>query len=331
MLTNVIVIVTVSLHGDCDGLCDPGYYGAGCSIVQPSLRNATITFIEDRDVIIITITDIEYTTELVREYLVRYKLLHENSLISIRVNPISTRKRREVGEDNVVLQFPFSNQSINSQYEFALVPLISLPEYNDVGESSEFIPYNSGCLQYTGLPSCNHWCVCSGDPGTLCLLTCDYCYVCDSEPELPSGKNVNFEITDITTNSMRIQLKDAHPDLLLIVLFITRLDDHYAQILSWVGKADYTYNSLSPNTAYDIEVSAVLDDGVLSKSWTLTATTLTESSDNNDNNDNILPIVIGCVVSVAGIVVLLIVIGIILKRRKARQSQEEVPQEQPYN
>ena len=317
-----------SITSDCDGVCDPGYYGARCNIVKPSLRNATITFIEDQDVIIITITDIEYMTELVREYLVQYKLLHEDNLISISINPMSGRKRREVGDDNVVLQFPFSNQSINSQYEFALVPLISSPEYNSVvGVSSEFIPYNSGCLQYTGLPSCNHWCVCSGDPGTLCLLTCDYCHVCDSDPELPSRKTVNFKITDITTVSMRIQFKDAQPDLPFTLTFLTRLGDHYANISSWVGKADYTYISLSPNTVYDIEVTAVLEDGVLSKSWTLTATTLTESSDDT------LHIVIGCVVSVAGIVVLLIIIGIILKRRKARQSQEEVPQHslEPYD
>ena len=104
---------------------------------------------------------------------------------------------------------------------------------------------------------------------------------------------------------------------------------------------DYTYDSLNPNTAYDIDITAALEDGVLSKSWTLTATTLTESSDNNDNDDNndnnvnILPVVVGCVVSVAVVVVLSVVIGIFFKRRKARQSQEEAPQEQqseePYD
>ena len=318
--------------GHCESGCDVRYIGEGCNIVKPSLRDSTVIFIEDNDVLTIKITDIEYRTELVSEYLVQYKLLHEDNLISIRVNPLSGKQRHEVGKDNVMLQFLFSNQSINSQYEFALVPLISSPEYNDVvGVPSEFIPYNSGCLQYAGLPSCNHWCVCSDDPGTLCLLTCDYCHVCDSEPKLPSEEHVNFEITDITTNAMTIQFKDGHPDLPPIVLFVTRLGDYYDNISSWVGKADCTYNSLSQNTVYDIEVTAVLEDGVLSKSWTLTATTLTVSSDNHDNT---LPIVIGCIVSVAGIV-WLIVIGIVLKRRKTRQSQDEVPQEQlsaePYD
>ena len=318
--------------GHCESGCDVRYIGDGCNIVKPSLRDSTVTFIEDNDELAIKITDIEYRTELVSEYLVQYKLLDEDILVSIRVNAISGTQRHEVGKDDVMLQFLFSNQSINSQYEFALVPLISSPEYNDVvGVPSEFIPYNSGCLQYTGLPSCNHWCVCSDDPGTLCLLTCDYCHVCDSEPKLPSEEHVNFEITDITTNAMTIQFKDVHPDLPSIVLFVTRLGDHYANISSWVGKADYTYNSLSPNTVYGVEVTAVLEDGVLSKSWTLTATTLTVSSDNHDNT---LPIVIGCVVSVAGIV-WLIVIGIILKRRKTRPSQDEGRQEQlsaePYD
>ena len=317
--------------GHCESGCDVRYIGEGCHIVKPTLADSTITITEDNNIIIITITDIDYMTEIVSEYLVQYKLLHEDNLISIRVNPISERNRREVGEDDVVLQIPFSEQSINAQYEFALIPLLSALEYNGVvGVPSESIPYNSGCLQYTGLPSCNHWCVCSNDPGTLCLLTCDYCYACDSEPELPSGENVNFEITDITSDSMRIQFIDADPDLPPTLLFLTRLGDYYANISSWVSNADYTYNSLSPNTAYDIEVTAVLDRGVLSKSWTLTATTLKRSS------NDILPVVVGCVVSVTGVVVLVIAIVILLKRRKSRQSAEETPQElqeavEPYD
>ena len=315
--------------GHCESGCDDRYIGDGCNVVKPTLRESTITFTEHKDVITVTITDVEYRTELVSEYLVQYKLLHEDTFISINVNPISKRRRREVGEvgeDDVVLQIPFSDQSINSRYQFRITPLISSPEYNGVvGLPSNITLYNSGCLHYTGLPSCNHWCVCSDDPGTLCLLTCDYCHVCDSESELPSPKNVNFELTDITTNSLRIQFIDAHPDLPFIPLFLTRLGDHHANISSLSSNTDYTYDSLNPNTAYDIEVTAVLEDGVLSKSWTLTATTLTEFS---DNNDNILPVVVGCVVSVAVVVALSVVIGILFKRRKARQSQEEAPQEQ---
>ena len=324
--------------GHCESGCDDRYIGDGCNVVKPSLKESTITFTEDNDVITATITDIEYRTELVSEYLVQYKLLHEDTFISINVNPISGRRRREVGADDVVLQIPFSDQSINSQYEFMLTPLISTPEYNGVGVSSNITLYNSGCLHYTGLPFCNHWCVCSDDLGTLCLLTCDYCHVCDSEPELPSEKNVNFEITDITTNSLRIQFVDAHPDLPFILVFLTRLGYHHANISSLASNTDHTYNSLNPNTAYDIKVVAVLEAGLLSKSWTLTATTLTESpdnNDNNDNNDNILPVVVGCVVSVAVVVAVLVVIGFLLKRRKARQSQEEAPQkqqpEEPYD
>ena len=325
--------------GHCESGCDVRYIGEGCNIVKPTLADSTITITEDNNTIKITITDIVYMSEIVSGYVVQYKLLHEDNLISIRVNPISGRKQREIGDDDVVLQIPFSEQSINAQYEFAFIPLLSALEYNNVaGVPSESIPYNSGCLQYTGLPSCNHWCVCSNDPGTLCLLTCDYCYACDSEPELPSGENVNFEITDITSDSMRIQFIDANPDLPPTLLFLTRLGDYYANISSLASDAAYTYHSLSPNTAYDIEVTALLDHGVLSKSWTLTATTLTESSDNttsndsNDSNDtsndNILPVVVGCVVSVTGVVVLLIAIVILLKRRKTKQSQEETPQEQ---
>ena len=271
-----------------------------------------------------TITNIEYRTELVSEYLVRYKLLHEDTFISINVNPISGRRRREVGADDVVLQIPFFNQSISSQYELRITPLISSPQYNGVvGLPSDITLHNSGCLQYTGLPSCNHWCVCSNDPGTLCLLTCDYCHVCESKPELPSEKNVNFEISDITlTNSLRIQFVDAHPDLPYILVFLIRLGDHDVNISSLSSNTDYTFYSLNPNTAYDIDITAV---HVLSKSWALTATTLMDSS---DNTDNILPLVLGCVVSATGVVALLVVIGVLLKRRKARQSREETPQEQ---
>ena len=109
--------------GHCESGCDDRYIGDGCNVVKPSLRDSTITFTEDEDVITATITDIEYRTELVSEYLVQYKLLHEDTFISINVNPISGRRRREVGADDVVLQIPISNQSINSQYEFMLTPL----------------------------------------------------------------------------------------------------------------------------------------------------------------------------------------------------------------
>ena len=317
-------------NGHCESGCDDRYIGEGCNVVKPSLRESTVTFTEGNDVITATISDIEYRTELVSEYLVQYKLIHEDTFISINVNPISGQRRREVGADDVVLQIPFSDQSINAQYQFRITPLISSPEYNGVfGVPSDITLYNSGCLQYSGLPSCNHWCVCRDDPGTLCLLTCDYCYTCDSEPELPSEENVNFEISDFTTNSIRIQFIDAHPDLPYIPLFLTRLGDHHANISSWVSNTEYTYNSLTPNTDYVIDITAVLEEGVLSKSWALTATTLTESSDNT------LPIVIGCVVFVTGVVALLVVIGIILKRHKARPSREEAPQEQqsvhPYD
>ena len=327
--------------GHCESGCDVRYMGDGCDVVKPSLRESTITFTEDNDVITATITDIEYRIELVSEYLVQYKLLHEDTFISINVNPISGRRRREVGEDDVVLQIPFSDQSINSQYQLRITPLISSPEYDDViGLPSNITLYNSGCLHYTGLPSCNHWCVCSNDPDTLCLLTCDYCHVCDSEPELPYEKNVNFEITDITTNSLRIQFLDAHPDLPFILVFLTRLEDHHANISPVASNTDYTYDSLDSNTAYDIDITAILEDDVLSKSWTLSAKTLMESSDNNDNNgnsdnadnnentDNILPVVVGSVVSVTGVVALLVVIGILFKHRKATQSQEETFQDQ---
>ena len=313
--------------GHCRSGCDVRYIGEGCDIVKPSLKDSTVIFIEDKDVIIITITNNEYMTELVSEYLIQYKLLHEATFNAIKGKPISGRRRREVGEEDVVLEILFSDQSINSQYEFRITPLISSPEDNGVvGVPSDIILYNSGCLQYTSLPSCNHWCVCSNDPDTLCLLTCDYCYVCDSEPELPSGKNVNFEITHITSDSMKIQFIDAHSDLPLTLIFLTRLGDHSANISSLASNTDYTYNNLSPNTAYAIEVTAILEDGVLSKSWTLTATTLSLM----ESSDNILPVVVGCVVSGTGVVVLFIVIVILLKRRKARQSQEETPQvEQP--
>ena len=315
--------------GSCESDCDVRYMGVGCNVVKPSLRESTITFTEEKDVIIITISDIEYRTELVSEYVVQYKPLYKDTFKSITLNPISGRRRREVGEDEVVLQIPFSDISINTRYQFVLIPLISSPEYKGgVGVPSEITHYNSGCLQYTGLLSCNRWCVCRNDPSTLCLLICDYCDVCDSESELPSGENVNFKITDITTNSLRIQFMDAHPDLPFISTFLTRLGDHHVNISSSMNKTDYTFCSLKPNTTYDIDITAALEDGVLSKSWALTATTLTESSDNSGSSDHILPIVVGCVVPIAGIVALSVVIGILLKRRKTRQSQEEEPQQQ---
>ena len=302
-------------NGQCESGCDVRYIGEGCNIVKPTLRNSNITFAEDNDVIIITITDIVYMTELVSEYVVQYKLLLDDNSISIRVNPISGRRRREVSENDVVLQIPFSDQSINSQYQFELIPLISSPEYNGVvGVPSEKIPYNSGCLQYTDLPSCNQWCVCSNDPGTLCLLTCDYCYICDSEPELPSRENVNFEITDITTDSMTIRFIGSDPDLPPIITFTARLGDAYGSISSDADNTDQTFEGLTSNTVYDIEVTAVLENDVESKPWTLSATTLNVSSD-----DTTLYIIIVCVcfvILVSVIIIIIIVITIAKRRRK---------------
>ena len=111
-------------------------------------------------------------------------------------------------------------------------------------------------------------------------------------------------------------------------LCIIRLGIDHANISSLASNTDYTYNNLNLNTTYAIDIiTAVLEDGVLSRSWTLTAATLTESSDNSenvDNSDNILPVVVGCVVSVTGIVALLVVIGVIHKRRHLEQQSEEV-------
>ena len=63
--------------------CDVRYIGEGCNIVKPTLADSTITITEDNDTIIITITDIDYMSELVSEYLVQYKLLHEDNSMSI--------------------------------------------------------------------------------------------------------------------------------------------------------------------------------------------------------------------------------------------------------
>ena len=276
------------------------------------LQDSTIKFTEDKDVITATITDIKYRTELFSEYLVEYKLLHKDTFKSISVHPILKKTGRDL-----VLQITFSDQTINSRYGFCITPLISSPEYNGVfGVSSNIIHYNSGCLQYTGLPSCNHWCVCRDDPGTLCHDV----NTAMSAPQIQNyllKKNVNFELTDITTNSLTIQFIDAHPDLPYLPLCIIRLGIDHANISSLASNTDNTYNKLNPNTTYAIDITAVLEDGVLSRSWTLTAATLTESSDNSenvDNSDNILPVVVGCVVSVTGIVALLVVIGVIHKR-----------------
>ena len=105
------------------------------------------------------------------------------------------------------------------------------------------------------------------------------------------------------------------------------MGNHHANISSLASNTDYTYNKINPNTTYAIDITAVLEDGVLSRSWTLTAATLTESSDNSenvDNSDNILLVVVGCVVSVTGVVALLVVIGVIHKRRHLEQQSEEV-------
>ena len=67
--------------GHCESGCDDKYIGDGCNVVKPTLRESTITFTEDKDVITVTITDIEYKTELVSEYLIQYKLLHEDTFI----------------------------------------------------------------------------------------------------------------------------------------------------------------------------------------------------------------------------------------------------------
>ena len=72
-----------------DDMDQPGEPSQVLHVFVPSLLTANITIIADKDVVIITMTDIEYMTELVSEYLVQYKLLHADTFISINVNPIS--------------------------------------------------------------------------------------------------------------------------------------------------------------------------------------------------------------------------------------------------
>ena len=313
-------------NGHCGDDCVHPYIGDNCSIIKPSLINSTISFEERKDTIILTISNIEYQPELVSEYVLQYKLYQHGTFMSTTIRPASGRKVREVTGAEVVLHVPFTGQSINSRYEFLLTPLISTDQYSGVGTSSELIQYSTGCLQYSGLPSCKHWCLCSLDPGVLCLLTCDYCHTCDSEPLMPSDDNVYFVITNITIDSMTLKFKglnlDVHLDLPIIFTFITHLDNQYANISFSTTNAEHTFRGLSSNTEYAIEVTAVLENGVVGHGWTLTASTLKEAS------DTLLPVVIGVVVAVIGIAALSMTVFILI-RRKGRQSQDEEPVEEP--
>ena len=313
-------------NGQCDSDCIHPYIGDNCSIIKPSLINSTFSFTESKDTIILTISNIEYQTELVSEYVLQYKLYQHDTFMSTTIRPSSGRKAREVTDAEVVLHVPFSGQSINSRYEFLLTPLISPDVYSGVGTSSELIQYSTGCLQYSDLPSCEHWCLCSFDSEVLCLLTCDYCHTCDSEPLMPSDDNVYFVITNITIDSMTLKFKgvnlDVHLDLPIIVTFITHLNNQYANISFSTINAEHTFRGLSSNTKYVIEITAVLEHGVVGHGWTLTASTLKEAS------NILLPVVIGVVVAVIGIAALFMT-AFILIRRKERQSQDGEPVEKP--
>ena len=311
-------------NGYCNDYCFHPYIGDNCSIIKPSLINSTISLEERKDTIILTISNIEYQTELVSEYVLQYKLYQHDAFMSTTIRPASGRKVREVTGAEVVLHVPFSGQSINSRYEFLLTPLISTDQYSGVGTSSELIQYSTGCLQYSDLPSCKHWCLCSLGPEVLCLLTCDYCHTCDSEPRMPSDDNVHFVITNITIDAMTLKFKsvDAHADVPAIAIFVTHLHNQYANISSLTINAEHTFRGLSSNTEYAIEVTAVLENGVVGHGWTLTASTLKEAS------DILLPVVFGVVVTVIGIAALSMTVFILI-RRKGRQSLDEEPIEEP--
>ena len=195
--------------GECTSGCNVMFVGVECQIMKPSLRNATIEITTEGHSLNLFIPA-DHTLDL--RYLIEYRV-HNNQTNMRSWHNITIGSRRRTKRANTnsnVLSFTPEGNHINCLYDIKVTPLVVQPEYVGAGDPSDVMTFEVGCGEFSQITTiqdaCSNWCRCSNDPTSFCLLTCDHCYVCDTEPALPSEEDVDFKLSDITSTSMKISV-----------------------------------------------------------------------------------------------------------------------------
>ena len=223
----------------------------------------------------------------------------------------NTNRIKRANTNSNVLSFTPEGSHINCFYDIKVTPLVVQPEYVGVGDPSDIIIFEVRCDEFSQITTfqdaCSNWCRCSNDPTTFCLLTCDHCYVCDTEPALPSEEDVDLKLSDITSTSLKISVDSLNQE---IVSYRLSHREHLkgSPVKNTVLKnrtSAVLIGSLSPHTKYQITIfpQLVIDEETIdSYPLLVNATTLSPPNTNNT-------VLIACIVSFS---VLLLIIAILL-------------------
>ena len=313
--------------GECTTGCNVMYVGVGCKIEKPSLRNATIEISTEGDSLNLLVPT-DDTLNL--QYLVEYRL-HINKTNLNRWRNITIGRRRRTKRENRnqdLLSFTPEGNHINCMYDMKITPLVDQPEYVGVGDPSDIMTFEVGCGEFSQITTiqdaCSNWCRCSNDPTLFCLLTCDHCYVCDTEPELPSEEDVDLKLSDITSTSLKISVDSLNQQIVSYRLSHREVGNGSRAVNTILKNRTtvFVINNLDSHTDYLIAIfpQFVIDVETID-SYPLLANATTLSATNTNNTVLIASVVAGTVFILVVIVcIVLLFIKKInpLKRLKAK-------------
>ena len=245
--------------GKCTSGCKAMYVGLGCQIKKPSLRNSTIKITTEEDGLNLVIpTDDTLNLRYLIEYRVHSNQTNMRSWHNITIGSRIRKKRSNTNSN--VLSFTPEGNHINCMYDIKITPMVDQPEYVGAGDPSDIMTFEVGCGKLSQITTfqdaCSNWCRCSNDPTSFCLLTCDHCYVCDTEPALPSEEDVNMKLSDISSTSMKISV-DSQNEQIFSYRLSHREMGNGSQAINTVLRNRTTVlviNNLVPHTDYLIAI-----------------------------------------------------------------------------
>ena len=314
--------------GKCTSGCNAMYVGVGCQIKIPSLANATIEITtEDGRLNLVIPTD----GTLNFRYLVEYRLHSNQSNMTSWHNITignSIRSKRAVNTDNDLLSFTPEGNHINCLYDMMITPLVDQLHNVYAGDPSDIITFEVRCDEFSQIitfqDACSNWCRCSNDPTSFCLLTCDHCYVCDTEPALPSEEDVDLKLSDITSTSLKISVDSLNQQIVSYRLSHRELlqGSPVSNTILKNRTSAVLIDSLSPHTKYQITIfpQLVIDKETID-SYPLLVNATTLSLPNTNNT-----VLIACVVSFSMLLLIIATVFVsfyIKKKRLCFQTRQK--------
>ena len=287
--------------GKCTSGCNDMYVGVGCKIKKPSLINTTIEITTEGNSLNLVIPT-DGTLNL--RYLIEYRV-HSNqtNMMSWHNTTIGSRiqKKRAIINSNTLSFTPEGNH-INCMYDIQITPLVDQPEYVGTGDPSDIMTFEVGCGEFSQITTfqdvCSNWCRCSNDPTSFCLLTCDHCYVCDTEPALPSEEDVDLKLSDITSTSLKISVDSLNHQIVSYRLSHSEIGNGSRAVNTVLRNRTtvLVINNLAPHTDYLIAIfPQLIIDVETIDSYPLLANATTLSAPNTNNTVLIASVVAGTV------------------------------------